>query len=286
MKDDNPLTQFRKEIDAIDVQIFDLLLKRLAIVKKVGQHKKSYSDKNIIRPFREAAMTEKIYQDALASGLPKHTAEGISYIWRVLIATAVMFEEDTKIATIQAKPNDKAYIEQYFTPFAYIENFKDISTLLEIFINNKANILAADIYAKHEYNGKLRPLWYIILRDKALKDLKIFAKLSYSMVAGRNSTSKMDTTSNLFCLSNIEVELGIQNDIEKSALKANYFYAIDEKTYELIKENLSCLNLVEVYDNFQNIILLKLDKELNELSTYMEGKEVPLDISFLGYYFD
>ena len=85
----NQLDKFRKQIDEIDNLIIDLLVKRMRVVKKVGQYKKS---KNLppLDPARwQQVLTSKI-EKAKSLGLDP---EMVKKIYNIMHDYALKIEE-------------------------------------------------------------------------------------------------------------------------------------------------------------------------------------------------
>lgn len=70
MRNNNELDKLRRQIDEIDKNIFSLISKRMAIVKKIGEFKKQHS-LAVVDKDREEKIINKNAQD---SGLDKNFA--------------------------------------------------------------------------------------------------------------------------------------------------------------------------------------------------------------------
>jgi chorismate mutase-like protein len=78
------LDSLRQEIDSIDGAIHELLMKRAAVVRKVGQ-KKGADDAPIVRPAREATILRRVV-NAHKGAFP---AASLVRIWREIISASV-----------------------------------------------------------------------------------------------------------------------------------------------------------------------------------------------------
>ena len=93
-----PLDHLRKQIDAIDSQLLDLLSQRADLVHEVGVAKKK-SGLQIYAPDREDALLRKLV--AMNQGrLPE---KSIRAIYREIMSAALALEDDLKIAYLGPK---------------------------------------------------------------------------------------------------------------------------------------------------------------------------------------
>lgn len=149
--------ELRKEIDSIDTKIFNLLLQRLEVVKRVGAVKKQTDNhKSIIRPAREAMMVKNIYSSALSKGLPENIALGFAYIWRQIISVAINLEEPTNISFLDNSECEYInYAREYFGIFSKFTGQKNPSDILKDIQNGKSNIAIFPIVK----NEVTKPWW-------------------------------------------------------------------------------------------------------------------------------
>src|ERR1051326_7104984 len=92
MPDNQKLHQLRSQIDAIDQQLLDLLVKRAEIVAEVGESK---GEQPIyIRPGREATMLRSLLSKNTGK-LPKNL---IHRIWREMIGAFTLQEGALRVA--------------------------------------------------------------------------------------------------------------------------------------------------------------------------------------------
>lgn len=148
---DEPLSQFRKEIDEIDKSILNLLAKRFDIVKQVGEWKKQNQKcSSYMRPGREAVMMTKLIDNA-SDFLP---ASATYSIWRSLIAAATAAEQKNDIAIA-------------------VFSSKNLSNLLLLSILHYQNIipvLSFDGLEDIEQLSQDNPSWLIVTDDFACND--------------------------------------------------------------------------------------------------------------------
>ena len=118
------LSELRQEIDDIDNEIVNLLIKRLNIVQKVGklkqQHKHS-SAKSFIKRGREADMMRHLISQ-LSEHYPK---EAIFKIWRSIIASSLHVEQGLKIEILE-NPAD-FYKSAYWLGREYFGSFSPVN---------------------------------------------------------------------------------------------------------------------------------------------------------------
>jgi len=62
------LEQYRKEIDALDIELIDVLSRRIAVVKKVGELKAG-TDISVVQPARAQAVKNRAAEMGVSKGL-------------------------------------------------------------------------------------------------------------------------------------------------------------------------------------------------------------------------
>jgi chorismate mutase len=92
------LSDVRKEIDAIDDAILDLLGRRFAVVEKVGALKQAQAATSPLRPAREAQVLQRLTQRARAAGLDPAIA---GCLWPVIFAEADLLQAPVKIVVAE-----------------------------------------------------------------------------------------------------------------------------------------------------------------------------------------
>ena len=64
----NQLEEYRREIDALDIELIDVLARRIDVVRKVG-HLKAETDMSVVQPTRAQAVKDRAAEMGLAKGL-------------------------------------------------------------------------------------------------------------------------------------------------------------------------------------------------------------------------
>lgn len=173
MKDNSKkdtLLQLRKSIDKIDDKIIDLLNERIDIISKVSEYKKSIKDKFFIKSAREADMIKNLVNKAN----PKFPKSTIVNIWRKIITSANVLEQDLVVGIHNPKQNPgyEYLIKEYygdFVPVNHHDNATDIIADLE-----KGNIRIG-VFA---LTKSLNQHWWLNLANNNSK-IKIFAKIPF-----------------------------------------------------------------------------------------------------------
>jgi isochorismate pyruvate lyase len=88
------LTQCRAEIDAIDDQIIDLLVKRYGVVDRVVTYKTAHGLPALI-PSRVDEVVQHVRARAMQKGLSPTLAE---HLWREIIAQTIAYEQRNRVA--------------------------------------------------------------------------------------------------------------------------------------------------------------------------------------------
>lgn len=97
-----PLNALRDKIDAVDKQLIELLVERLALVGEVGEVKSEHG-LPIYAPDREAAMLAKRRKEAQAKGVP---ADLIEDILRRIMRESYSSEKDSGFKTVKPELGD------------------------------------------------------------------------------------------------------------------------------------------------------------------------------------
>ncbi len=236
------LEELRKEIDKIDTEIFNLLIKRLGFVKKVGQVKKSTeSARSIIRPAREANMLRDIYKRSKAQSLPENIAKGFSVIWRQIISVSINYEEKTNISYL--KGDNIFYAKEYFGSFS---DYTECKTNEKIFGNIKSGKSNIAIFPLNK-NEKDRPWWLEMAENH----------YDYSLFAGFPFFEDKEITS--IAISNITPEPS-GNDI--------FVYVLKGKLPKVMEDNFDIIS--ECKEGY----LLFSDEHYNEYSSKINLKYI------------
>lgn len=165
------LEQFRLDIDAIDSELFQLILKRADIVKQVGELKDKYDQTHVkIRPAREARQLKNIYEKFADSPFPEASA---IMIWRHLINGSLMVESPLRVQTLaqpQALPD---YAREYFGCYAHLDYVENSEILLQRLNNDEIDIALFPMPALDS-----KDFWWLELALPENK-LKVFLEFPY-----------------------------------------------------------------------------------------------------------
>ena len=173
------LALFREQIDEIDLKILNLLKDRMAVIKNVGDLKKSYNEKFYIRSNREADMIKNLVNLA-ENKFPK---SAIINIWRKIITTANMNEQELRIAIHNPKNiSDYTYlIREYYNNDVPIINYDSANSVVSDLENNNAQIGIFALPNSNDESDKkedTKENWWISLANNRI-GLKIFAKIPF-----------------------------------------------------------------------------------------------------------
>lgn len=183
------LALFREQIDEIDLKILNLLKDRMAVIKDVGELKKSYNEKFYIRSNREADMIKNLVNLA-EDKFPKSS---IINIWRKIITTANMNEQALRIAIHNPRNiTDYTYlVREYYNNDVPIINYDSANSVVAELENNQAQI---GIFALPDSNDDFdkkedtKENWWISLANNRI-GLKVFAKIPFVEFAQKDKNS-------------------------------------------------------------------------------------------------
>lgn len=173
-KEIDSLDNMRREIDSIDDKMLELLAERSRYVEMVGKIK-NVKDKrdSIIRPGREASMIRRISN----KGGGAFSKAAIAHLWRLIIASSIMIEENTKVAALCPQYNNECYwlAREYFGPFTPIDKFNSTAEILEKVTQQEATIGVVPIWD----DNSPKPWWVRLVESKEEDRPTVFAKLPF-----------------------------------------------------------------------------------------------------------
>lgn len=176
--DDAALCALRVEIDKIDDQIISLLEQRMQVVDRVANLKKASGEKFFIRSSREADMIKDLIKKANPI-IPKST---IVSIWRKIITTANMHEQNLKIALHNPKniPDFTYLVREYYNDNIAIINHDSVTNIVSEMEKGQAQIgvFALETAQSHEDKTNISENWWINLANNKL-GLRVFAKIPF-----------------------------------------------------------------------------------------------------------
>lgn len=176
--DDAALCALRVEIDSIDDQIISLLEQRMKVVDRVASLKKSSGDKFFIRSSREADMIKDLIKKANPI-IPKAT---IVSLWRKIITTANMHEQNLKIALHNPKniPDFTYLVREYYNDAIAIINHDSVTNIVSEMEKGQAQIgvFALEGGKNYEEKNNISENWWINLANNKI-GLKVFAKIPF-----------------------------------------------------------------------------------------------------------
>ncbi len=234
----NNLIKFRKKIDKIDYKILELLQKRMLIIKQVGELKSLHRQKFFIRSNREADMIKnlivKMQDNRKKLSLPEFPVEAIIDIWRKIISSANIAEQEVKIAIYNpSKINDyRLLINQYYQHSFVSGDFTKSSKALKMLDKQEYQIAVFNLLEKRDDD-----IWWLEITKYSY--LKIFTKIPFYQFSNQQ-----------------KIELIAVADKECEASQADYSYLViknSELDQKMITKLLKKNNIkARFIDNFQS----------------------------------
>lgn len=89
-EEDNQLEEYRRQIDALDVELIDVLARRFAVVRAVGEWK-SGRNVSVVQPARAQAVKNRAAEMAAAKGLD---GDFVRELYEMMIDHAHTLEDD------------------------------------------------------------------------------------------------------------------------------------------------------------------------------------------------
>ena len=165
------LLQFRQDIDLIDDQILDLLIKRADIVKGVKILKEENNDKFFVKSAREADMIRELIKKS-DNKIPD---ELILNIWRKIISFSNYFEQKINIAlhNPEKNPNFERILRSYYNDSMPIVELDNSAT---IFKDLEAGKFQIAYFALPKENNDQYNKWWINLANNQ-SGIRVFVKI-------------------------------------------------------------------------------------------------------------
>jgi chorismate mutase / prephenate dehydratase len=169
-----PLADFRKQIDELDDQLVDLLIKRIGIVQQVGELKKTTAPGQCpIRAGREADMVRRIMKQFESSAF---TAAAAGAIWRIIIGASTSVEAQLKLSVYTPEGNNDLYWlgREYFGFFNPSTKQPHVKRVIGDVMDNKSSvgILPMPHSSDTDY-------WWTSLMHMGTERPKIFAQIPF-----------------------------------------------------------------------------------------------------------
>lgn len=283
-KPDSALLSLRDEINEIDDQLIQLLGKRMEVVNKVGELKRSNHETFFIKSNREADMIKDLIKKS-DSNFPK---SAIINIWRKIITAANMHEQPLHIAI--HNPNDVpdyAYlIREYYNIEVPISLHDSVTNIVLAMERGEAQI---GIFALPKSNQRdivnASENWWINLANNKL-GIKIYAKIPFVDLGNK---SRMSDEIELVAVAIKEAEESYEDN---SLLYVEVDKMISEsKVLAILKENnldakvLKSVKSAQVEDVIFYLIELNgfYTQEHSDLESFSKSKIRPF-VKVLGSY--
>lgn len=167
------IDQFRKEIDSIDSQLHDLLMKRAELVMAIGEVKRK-NNVQMIQPDREAAMIRRLMERHQGK-LPK---AAIVRIWRELISAVSLLQTPMKVAIAVPANNAEEYWDMarnYFGSVIPMQGVVNPLGAISMVREGEANFAVVPWPEDEAEN----PWWSYLSSEDPEQNLKIMVRLPY-----------------------------------------------------------------------------------------------------------
>lgn len=191
MSDDNnnkKLASFRTRIDEIDNEIIGLLIRRIAVVKQVGELKSSTT--NIpcpIRSGREAEMVRNIVERFRPSDFP---AAAAAAIWRIIIGASTSVEAKLNLSVFTDGKENSLYwlAREYFGASLSIVKQPHANRVIGDVMDGKAAVGIVPYIRSSDTSN-----WWTALMQQGENAPKIFAHIPfvYTDIPGKAAPSAL-----------------------------------------------------------------------------------------------
>lgn len=216
------LDDLRQEIDAIDDQIHELIMRRTEIVAEIGGRKRAAKIAGpAFRPGREAAMIRRL-MNRHQGNFP---ARVLVRIWRELVSAQVGLQGPFSVA-VYSPDNDMTFRETaraHFGSHTAITGFGSVNQVLQAVTNGEAAVGALPMPI-----GECDEPWWRHLASSALDVPRVIARLPFLADETDDSADTLviarlqpETTGDDISLIVIESDEGMSRDRMRAALQDN-----------------------------------------------------------------
>lgn len=176
MGDDNgkKLAGFRARIDEIDNEIIGLLIRRIAVVKQVGELK--HNTTNIPCPIRSGREAEMIRSIAERFSVTDFPAAAAAAIWRIIIGASTGVEAKLGLSVFTDEKENSLYwlAREYFGPASPIVKQSQINRVIGDVIDGKAAVGIVPFIRSSDTSN-----WWTVLMQQGENAPKIFAYIPF-----------------------------------------------------------------------------------------------------------
>ncbi|MDE3016476.1 MAG: chorismate mutase [Pseudomonadota bacterium] len=173
---DSPeLAGLRRQIDAIDDKIVDLLIERTGVVSQVGGLKNRAAPGVCpIRPGREADMVRRIMQKFDGAAFPPAAAAAL---WRIVIGASTSVESALTVSVLAADGDHDLFwlAHEYFGPAAQISRQPQVKRVIGDVMDGKASVGIVPPLRRLDATAD----WWTSLLGSGKGMPKIFARLPF-----------------------------------------------------------------------------------------------------------
>ncbi|MEQ1706273.1 MAG: chorismate mutase [Rickettsiales bacterium] len=174
MNDNNKLTKLRARIDAIDNEIIEQMIKRIAVVKEVGELKITTTTIPCpIRSGREAEMVRNIAERFRPTDFP---AAAATAIWRIIIGASTGVEARLGLSVFADDKENNLYwlAKEYFGPASPIVRQPHIKRVIGDVMDGKAAVGIVPFPRSSDTSN-----WWMALMQHGDNVPKIFAHIPF-----------------------------------------------------------------------------------------------------------
>lgn len=168
------LEEIRREIDALDHQVHDLLMKRAELIVKVTEAKRR-NQMHTVQPEREAMMIRRL--------LARHTGvlprEAIARIWRELVGAVSLVQTGLK-ATVTVPPDSKGLLywdmaKDYFSSVLPMQKSETAQSALAAVREGEVTFAVVP-WPELEDD---KPWWSLLMNETGDNPMRIMARLPF-----------------------------------------------------------------------------------------------------------
>ncbi|OUS11632.1 hypothetical protein A9Q97_07075 [Rhodospirillales bacterium 47_12_T64] len=188
MSDTDKLSGLRKQIDEIDIQLHDLLMKRAEVVQAIGTQKGD-AIRNLSAG-REAQVLRRMVERHRGE-LPK---SAIVRFWREIFASAAQLEGELSV-TVHAPEGDNRFYDlsrEHFGMETPISSRQTVMSVLREVTDGQASVGVLPLP-----QGEENPWWLALAQGEGATNTRVIARLPFFNTVGSDGTEAVIVASNV-----------------------------------------------------------------------------------------
>lgn len=181
------LKEIRREIDALDLELLQLLNNRAALSREVGQIKANNSG-SVFQPAREHDLLEKLKQANPGVLPPNH----VQAIWREILSSSRALQRQQNVAYLGPEGTFSYFAGlEYLGSSAIFHPCKDIAQIFEEVANGHCDLGVVPL--ENSLQGTVGASFDLFLKHRVIIEAELYSRISHCLLSRGTSLSDIKT---------------------------------------------------------------------------------------------